>query len=140
MPLEWSQVSLHLKNNNIVEAKKHAMLFEQLAGGTQERTWQTLALEANARVYLQEGNHARAIQYVEAAIKAGKHFETPLADWRVHATAAAAYDAAGDPTKSEKHAALITACIHKLLNSLGEMHSLKRSISSGVSAYSKALR
>jgi DNA-binding winged helix-turn-helix (wHTH) protein len=80
MPLEWSQVSLHLKNNNIVEAKKHAMLFEQLAGGTQERTWQTLALEANARVYLQEGNHARAIQYVEAAIKAGKHFETPLAD------------------------------------------------------------
>jgi tetratricopeptide (TPR) repeat protein len=120
MPLEWGLTNLSMTSGHLTEARIHADRFVQLAGKTDERTWQGLAWETSARVALEEGDHANAVKHIEKAIELTKAFSIPLADWRVHATAAAAYGASGKSRSAKHHAELSEARRTDLADSLAE--------------------
>jgi tetratricopeptide (TPR) repeat protein len=120
MPLEWGLTNASITSGDLAEARIHADRFVHVAGKTDERTWQGLAWETSARVALAEGDHANAVNHIEKAIELTKEFSIPLADWRVHATAAAAYRASGKSRSAKHHAELSEARRADLANSLAE--------------------
>jgi hypothetical protein len=69
------------------------------------------------------------------AIAASKEFETPLADWRVHDTASAAYSAIGDRRQAVIHAQASVAVRKRVVQTLPEGHSLRVTLE-GLSAQS----
>ena len=129
--LEWGRVNLLLLAGSQLEAAVRADRFLRLAGDTNERTWQALASETWARVALERGAATAAVDSVERALAATKGFETPLADWRVHTTAAAAYRAAGDLPAATRHADLGAAAKRRLAESLPQEHRLRRLFETG---------
>jgi hypothetical protein len=124
--LEWGRVNLLLLTGSQLEAAARADRFVRLAGDANERTWQALASETWARVALERDAATEAVDSVKRALAATKGFETPLADWRVHTTAAAAYRAAGDPRAATRHADLGVAARRRLAESLPQEHRLRR--------------
>jgi hypothetical protein len=129
--LEWGRVNLLLLAGSQLEAAARADRFLRLAGDTNERTWQALASETWARVALERGAATEAVDSVERALAATQGFETPLADWRVHTTAAAAYRAAGDLPAATRHADLGAAAKRRLAESLPQEHRLRRLFETG---------
>ena len=129
--LEWGRVNLLLLAGSQLEAAARADRFLRLAGDTNERTWQALASETWARVALERGAATEAVDSVERALAATKGFETPLADWRVHTTAAAAYRAAGELPAAARHADLGAAAKRRLAESLPQEHRLRRLFETG---------
>ena len=85
---------------------------------TAERTWQALAWEVSSRVALAEGDLERAGHCIRRALTTIEGFELPLADWRVHATAADVYSRAGDIARAKQLRELSRTTILKLANSL----------------------
>jgi hypothetical protein len=124
--LEWGRVNLLLVTGSQLEAAARADRFVRLADDANERTWQALASETWARVALGRDAATEAVDSVKRALAATKGFETPLADWRVHTTAAAAYRAAGDPRAATRHADSGAAARQRLAESLPEEHRLRR--------------
>ena len=133
--LEWGRVSLLLLTGARAEAGAGADRFVRLAGDTDERTWQALALETWARVALERGAANEAVERIEKALAATKGFETPLADWRVHATAAVAYGASGNLPLASRHADLGSAARRRLVESLPQEHRLRRLFESGARVF-----
>jgi DNA-binding winged helix-turn-helix (wHTH) protein/tetratricopeptide (TPR) repeat protein len=129
--LEWARVNLLLLTGPRAEATARADRFVRLAGDTDERTWQALALETWARVALERGAANEAVASVEKALAATKGFETPLADWRVHATAAVAYWATGNLPLASRHADLGSVARQRLVESLPPEHRLRRLFENG---------
>jgi DNA-binding winged helix-turn-helix (wHTH) protein len=124
--LEWGRVSLFSLMGSQAEAAACADRFVRLAGDTAERTWQALAAETWARVALGRGAFLEAVGSVQRALAAMEGFETPLADWRVHTTAAAAYAASGNPQLASRHADLGAAAKRRLAESLPQEQRLRR--------------
>jgi tetratricopeptide (TPR) repeat protein len=124
--LEWARVNLLSLMGSQAEAAACADRFVRLAGVTAERTWQALASETWARVALGRGAIMDAVGSVQRALAAMEGFETPLADWRVHTTAAAAYAASGNPQLAIRHADLGVAAKRKLAESLPQEQRLRR--------------
>jgi DNA-binding winged helix-turn-helix (wHTH) protein/tetratricopeptide (TPR) repeat protein len=133
--LEWGRVNLLLLAGSRTEAATRADRFVQLAGDTDERTWQALAFETWARVALERGATHEAAEGVEKAFAAAKGFETPLADWRVHATAAVVYRATGNLPLASRHADLGSAARQRLVESLPREHRLRRLFESGARVF-----
>ena len=129
--LEWGRVNLLLLTGSAGEAAAAADRFVRLAGDTQEYTWQALASETWARVALGRGAFVEAIDCVNRALAATKDFETPLADWRVHSTAAVAYRATGDQRLATRHADLGTVAKRRLAESLPREHRLRTLFETG---------
>jgi DNA-binding winged helix-turn-helix (wHTH) protein/tetratricopeptide (TPR) repeat protein len=124
--LEWGRVNLLSLMGSQAEAAAGADRFVRLAADTAERTWQALASETWARVALGRGAFVEAVDSVQRALAATEGFETPLADWRVHTTAAAAYGAAGNPQLATRHADLGAVAKRKLAESLPPEQRLRR--------------
>jgi hypothetical protein len=61
-----------------------------------------------ARASLNEGDLDNAVVHVEAAYSVTEGFETPLANWRLHRTAASVYEARGD---TQRMAAARERCV-----------------------------
>jgi hypothetical protein len=101
------------------------------ASGTEERTWQGLSWEIQARVALRFGAVADAVRYVEKALVATQHFQTPLADWRIHRTASEAYRLNGDAQTAERHAEFAVAKKAALAASLPTGHRLRATLDAG---------
>ena len=129
--LGWGRVNLLLLAGSTAEAAAAADRFVRLAGDTREHTWQALASETWARVALARGAFAEAIDSVNRALAATKDFETPLADWRVHSTAAAAYRATGDQRLATRHAHLGAVAKRCLAESLPQEHRLRTLFETG---------
>jgi tetratricopeptide (TPR) repeat protein len=129
--LEWGRVNLLLLTGSTGEAAVAADRFVRLAGNTQEYTWQALASETWARVALGRGAFVEAIDCVNRALASTKDFETPLADWRVHSTAAVAYRATGDQRLATRHAALGMVAKRRLAESLPREHRLRTLFETG---------
>ena len=66
-----------------------------------------------------------ALEVIAKALAATKGFETPLADWRVHATAAVAYRVIGNPQLASRHAHLAATTRRQLVESLPPRHRLR---------------
>ena len=123
--LEWGRVNLLLLTGARAEAAARADRFIRLAAETDERTWQALAFETWARVALGRGAATEALEVIAKALAATKGFETPLADWRVHATAAVAYRVIGNPQLASRHAHLAATTRRQLVESLPQRHRLR---------------
>jgi DNA-binding winged helix-turn-helix (wHTH) protein len=86
MFLGWGLTNVWLAKGDLEQARGAGEAFLKIV--LNDRTWEALALEANARVRIAERNLDAAQDYIDAALKLVEEFELPLAHWRVHGTAA----------------------------------------------------
>lgn len=129
--LDWGLVNAFLGVGDLSAAQSHAKKFVTCAEETGERTWRALALDASARVELALGALDKAIHFVERAIETMRGYETPLADWRVHQTAATAYEVLGELYLQMKHSRLSKTTRAKLSASLPKGHRLRATFEAG---------
>jgi DNA-binding winged helix-turn-helix (wHTH) protein/tetratricopeptide (TPR) repeat protein len=126
MPLAAGLTELCLATGDCVRARREAARFLDKALATKERTWQGLAWEINARVALENRDHARARECIGKAVSTVQGFEVPLAAWRAHATAAHIEEEAGNPEAARSYRHSSRATILRLANSLPEHEPLRK--------------
>jgi hypothetical protein len=80
----------------------------------------------NARIATAQDELQVAGDRIEQALSALKGFEAPLAEWRVHATAARYSASAGNTIRAQEHLETSRATIHKLADSLAEEPALRQ--------------
>ena len=126
LPLEWGMVNLLIFNGDRSTTLTRAKHLCDLAAQTSERTWQALAWEAHARAALAFDDAAEAIDHVEKALAACAGAQVPLAELRVQATAAVAYEAMGDTVSATRHTREGETIRRQLADSLSEGHPLRQ--------------
>jgi tetratricopeptide (TPR) repeat protein len=126
MPLEAGFIEVWLAMGNLPRARAAAQRLLDLALTNADRTWQALAWEANARVAKAEIDLTLARECLAKALERMEGFEVPLAEWRVHASAAEVFAGLGESADSERHRRLSREAILRIANSLPEDHSLRR--------------
>jgi DNA-binding winged helix-turn-helix (wHTH) protein len=126
MRLQWGFTEAYLAKGDLAQARPEAELFLQLTMSTEERTWRALALEANARVAVEEGDLSRGQHWVTPALQAMEGFEVPLAACGVLGTASAIHELMREPGPADKHRELSRAIIMKLANSMPVEEPLRK--------------
>jgi tetratricopeptide (TPR) repeat protein len=126
MPLAAGLTELWLATGDRVRARLEAERFLEMSLATEERTWQGLAWETNARVALADRDHARARDCIGKAVSTVQGFEVPLAAWQVHATAAHIDEESRNLESARSHRAISRATILRLANSLPEEEPLRK--------------
>ena len=126
MLLDSCLTEVLLAKGDLAAAKGVAERFVDATLRTAERTWQALAWEVSARVAMAEGELERAGHCIRSALTSMEGFELPLADWRVHATAADVYSRAGDIARAKQSRELSRTTILKLANSLSMAETLQK--------------
>ena len=104
--LDWGLANLALRVGEEAPARQQAQVLLERVEQTEERTWQGLAWETRARVELLARDFSSALESIARALAVTEGCETPLADWRIHATAALVYEAAGRSSDASQHAQL----------------------------------
>jgi len=125
MPLATGLTELWLAKGDGVRARLEAERLLDMALATEERTWQGLAWEINARVALANGNDAGARDCIAQGVSTVQGFEVPLAAWRVHATAAHIEEGSGNLESARSHLDLSRATIMQLANSMEQQEPLR---------------
>jgi hypothetical protein len=118
LALEWGSTEVALLTGDDKAARTHAALFVALALETEDRTWQALAWETQARQTLRSGDSAGALDNLEQGFAVVEGFETPLANWRLHRTAAAVYRARGETGPMREQQGLFETARKRLADSL----------------------
>jgi hypothetical protein len=126
MPLAAGLTELWLATGDRIRAQLEAQRFLDRALATEERTWQGLAWEINARVALTNRDEARAQDCIARGVSTVQGFEVPLAAWQVHATAAHIEEESGNLESARSHLDLSRATIMQLANSLPEQEPLRK--------------
>jgi hypothetical protein len=119
-------VELWLAKADMAKARAEAETFLQVTLATAERTWQALAWEVNARVAMADLDMAGAEDFIAKGLSTMEGFEVPLANWRVHGTAAELYARTDNSELAEYHRALSRDTIMNLANSLPPADPLRR--------------
>ena len=96
LALDWGQTGLALADPACGSGAAHARRFLDRALATDERFWHALAWERMAEAALHNGRLNDAVSHLDTGFAATDGFVTPLADWRLHRTAAAVHRARGD--------------------------------------------
>ncbi|HEY9348318.1 MAG TPA: AAA family ATPase, partial [Inquilinus sp.] len=125
LTLEWGMVGALIANGDHVTAHSRAKRLCDLAAQTDERTWQALAWEARARAALACGAASEAMADVVEAQAACEGVTVPLAEWRMHATAAMTYKATGEVRLARTHGRLGAAVRKRLAGTLPERDPLR---------------
>jgi hypothetical protein len=118
--------NLHLAQGDLTRAREESNEFLKLTEATEERTWQGLAWDVNARVAAALGETPRAARCVAQGLAAIEGYEVPLAIWPLHATAAGLSAANGDHGSAERHTETARATILALAASLDGQESLRK--------------
>jgi DNA-binding winged helix-turn-helix (wHTH) protein len=118
LAIEWGAAEAAMMAGDHRTARSHAQAFVKLALATEDRTWQALAWEVVAREALDSGDPVVALDSINTAFAAAEGFETPLADWRLHRTAAAIHRARGDAEQADVQQSRFTSTLERLANSL----------------------
>jgi hypothetical protein len=116
--LDSSLAELWFTQADLTRARHHAERFLQRTLATEERTWQSLAWQTNARVAAAEGNHTHAHECIAKALATMDGFNLPLAEWRVHSTAAALGELSGNREVARRHLDSSRASIVRIADSL----------------------
>ncbi len=124
--LEMAFTEFWLAKGDLAQASRQGERFLEFALATEERTWQALAWDANARVATVKGDLACATECIARASAMLERFELPLAAWRVHATAAALYDRMGNVESAARHRQLSRATLLKIADSLAPEEPLRQ--------------
>jgi DNA-binding winged helix-turn-helix (wHTH) protein len=125
LALEWGMVNALLATKEFAAASSRAKRCVTAAAGTDERMWRALAWESRARVALAQAKHEEAVKHIENALAVCKGFDTPLAEWRVDETGAAAFKACGDRRRAKFHADRAMATRKRAAQTLPEGHLLR---------------
>jgi tetratricopeptide (TPR) repeat protein len=133
MLLGSAMTELSIANRDLAAALTEAERFLSATLATAERTWQALAWEANARVAMALLDLDRARDCIASAMSTIEGFEVPLAEWRVHATAAELYKSMKNIGDADHHRELSRATILKLADSLGAEEPLRETFLSAPS-------
>lgn len=96
MPVHQALTEVWLSEGELEKARVKAGQFLKVTLATEERTFRTLAFEANARVAIAEGDLVRVEDWITKALQGMEGFEIPFAHWRVHATAFELYQKSGN--------------------------------------------
>jgi DNA-binding winged helix-turn-helix (wHTH) protein len=115
---EWGTAEAATMAGDHRTARSRGEAFLKLALATEDRTWQALAWEVVARGALASGDPVIALDCINSAFAAAAGFETPLADWRLHRTAAAIHEARGDTEQAEVQQRRFASTLERLSNSL----------------------
>jgi hypothetical protein len=126
LPLAANLTELWLAKDDRVRARLEAERFLEMSLATEERTWQGLAWEINARVALANRDEARARDCIARGVSTVQGFEMPLAAWRVHATAAHIEEESGNLESARLHRDVSRTTIMQLANSLPEQEPLRK--------------
>jgi DNA-binding winged helix-turn-helix (wHTH) protein/tetratricopeptide (TPR) repeat protein len=126
MPLAAGLTEVWLAMGDRVRAQQEAERFLEMSLATEERTWQGLAWEINARVALANRNQARARDCVARGVSTVQGFEVPLAAWQVHATAARLEEESGNLESARVHLDLSRTTIMQLANSMEQREPLRK--------------
>jgi hypothetical protein len=118
--------SVWLAAGDLAQARREGELFAAEAGATEERTWQALAWDVNARISLASHDVPRARELIERALTAIEGFEAPVAAWQAHATAGAVARARGDSKAATHHRETSRDIVLRLAASLGSDDALRR--------------
>jgi len=125
MPLAAGLTESWLATGDHVRAQLEAQRLLDRALATEERTWQGLAWEINARVALANRDEARARDCIARGVSTVQGFEVPLAAWQVHATAAHIEEKSGNLESARSHLGLSRATILQLANSMVQREPLR---------------
>jgi DNA-binding winged helix-turn-helix (wHTH) protein len=126
MPLAAGLTESWLATGDRVRAQLEAERFLEMSLATEERTWQGLAWEINARVALANRDEARARACIARGVSTVQGFEVPLAAWQVHATAARIEEKSANLESARLHRDLSRATIMQLANSMEQREPLRR--------------
>jgi DNA-binding winged helix-turn-helix (wHTH) protein/tetratricopeptide (TPR) repeat protein len=127
MPLAMGLTELALASGDLNRARVQSQEFLRVVEETQERTWKALAWDASARIALAGEDWALANDEISKAIAAMEGFETPLAAWRVHGTAARLSERLGDTVLRARHRERSVATVRRVADSLDEKAPLRQS-------------
>jgi DNA-binding winged helix-turn-helix (wHTH) protein/tetratricopeptide (TPR) repeat protein len=125
LSVESGLAELWLAKGDFARAAVQAGRAVELALATAERTYQALAWDVQARVALRAADLATAQEAIERALLTIQEYETPLADWKVHASASDVYEAIGDQLSATKHSRLAAKGKTRLANSLPQSDPLR---------------
>ena len=125
MPIAAGLSEVWLAKGDLVRARLEAEQLLDLALATDERTWQGLAWEINARVALASRDESRARDCIARGLSTVQSFEVPLAAWKVHATAAHIEEESGNLESARSHLDLSRATIMQLANSMKQQEPLR---------------
>jgi hypothetical protein len=125
MPLAAGLTEMWLAKGDLVRAQQEAEQLLDLALATDERTWQGLAWEINARVARANREESRARDCIARGLSTVQGFEVPLAAWKVHATAAHIEEESGNLESARSHLDLSRATIMQLANSMEQQEPLR---------------
>jgi len=126
MPLVAGLTEVWLAKGDRVRAQQEAERLLQMSLATEERTWQGLAWEINARVALANRDEARARDCMARGVSTVQGFEVPLAAWQVHATAAHIEKESGNLESAQSHLDLSRATIMQLADSMEQREPLRK--------------
>ena len=126
MPLVAGLTEVWLAKGDRVRAQQEAERLLQMSLATEERTWQGLAWEINARVALANRDEAHARDCMARGVSTVQGFEVPLAAWQVHATAAHIEKESGNLESAQSHLDLSRATIMQLADSMEQREPLRK--------------
>ena len=124
---EYETVNLWLAAGKAAPAQEHARLLLNLTLQTRERTFQALAWNALAEAQTLQGKVHEALESTERALAVVKEYETRLATWRVHATAARAHTMLGNVAEASGARELSARASGELLSTFPQSHPLRDS-------------
>jgi len=133
MLLESALTEVWFAKADVPKARAQAERFLDATLATEERTWQALAWEANARAAIATLELERAQDCIAKALSTMEGFEVPLAAWRVHGTAAELSERTGDSESATRQRELGRATILRLAHSLPAEEPLRRTFLSAPS-------
>lgn len=126
LALEWGMVTLLIATGDHAGALTRAEGLCALAEQTDERAWQALAYEGQARAALAGGDVTKAIDSVDKALAACAVVQAPAGELRVLATAAMTVKATGDAARAMRHTRQGEMIRQQIAESLPPGHPLRR--------------
>jgi tetratricopeptide (TPR) repeat protein len=126
LPLYLGRSELWLRRQDYDRARQDALHLCELAGQSGQRTYFALGWRQLAEVALAENDLRQAQSEIKFSLEAMQGAETPLAEWRVLATAAEIAERLGRSEEAAGYRAQGLACIHTLASSLSGHDSLRR--------------
>jgi hypothetical protein len=123
--LEWSLANALLRSGDITQARLHGDRMLDRAERTVEITWRAMARELRCRIAMEESDLERASFLIHDALRLIEVMGAPMADWRVHRTAAQLLRTQGDTTGALVHEQLFGKKAQRLLDSLPPGHRLR---------------
>jgi DNA-binding winged helix-turn-helix (wHTH) protein len=123
--LEWSLANALLRTGDTAQARVHGDRMLDRSERTIEVTWRAMARELGCRIAMQEGDPERAAHLIHDALRLIEVMGAPIAEWRVHRTAAEVLRLQGDTAQALLHEQLFNQKAQRLRDSLPSGHRLQ---------------